>query len=222
MKMARSMGVIFDMDGVLVDSARAHFKSWRLLAEECGTTVTDEQFSATFGRHNGDIIPFLFGAVSGARLSELADRKETIYRDLIRAAPPLVEGAAGLLDGLHASGVRLAVGSSGPPANIRLVLEALGAIDKIDVIVSGDDVERGKPDPEVFRLACDQLDLPATDCVVIEDAPVGIQAARAAGAKTVAVLIYHPVEAFDGPDKTVRSLGELDVGALISLVDRQD
>ena len=84
-----TIGVIFDMDGVLVDSAAAHFQSWRRLGRQQGIQVTQDQFSATFGRQNRDIIPLLFGGVSEPVLRELADQKERIYRDLIRANPQM-------------------------------------------------------------------------------------------------------------------------------------
>jgi len=202
-------GVIFDMDGVLVDSAEPHFKSWQLLAAENGGTVTREQFSSTFGRQNNDIIPMLFGAVDAARLRQLADRKEELYRELVRHDTPVLAGAVELVRALHDDGIRLAVGSSGPLANIELVLRAMGVRDCISVIVSGDDVTRGKPDPQVFSLACEGMGLPAANCAVIEDAPVGVQAARAAGAKAVAVLTYHPASSFEGADCVVERLADL-------------
>ena len=217
------IGVIFDMDGVLIDSARPHFESWRMLAAEQGTTVTEAQFGATFGRQNNDIIPLLFGAVDADDLARLADRKEALYRDLVREDPPLVPGASALLAGLSAAGAQLAIGSSGPMANIQLVVEALGAQEWIRSIVSGDDVTRGKPDPQVFEMAARRLSLPPGRCVVIEDAPVGIQAAKAAGAKAIAVLLCHPADAFDrngahAPDLIVPRLTDLTTEQVLEMV----
>jgi beta-phosphoglucomutase family hydrolase len=214
----RDIGVIFDMDGVLVDSAAPHRESWKRLAAEIGGRITDEQFTRTFGRQNRDIIPILFGPVDEVRLCVLADRKETIYRDLVRTDPPIVPGVIELIRDLHGRGVRLAIGSSGPLANIRLVLEAMDVSELFTAIVSGDDVTRGKPDPQVFQLAAERLSLPPHRCVVIEDAPVGIQAAKAAGANAVAVALYHPPEVFDGADLTVSSIMELAADRVMSLV----
>ncbi|UCE58339.1 MAG: HAD family phosphatase [Phycisphaerales bacterium] len=211
------VGVIFDMDGVLIDSARPHFQSWAQLAEECGGSVTQDQFAATFGRQNRDIVPVLFGKVSETRMHELADRKEEIYRDLVRDAPPIVDGACELVRSLHAAGVLLAVGSSGPRPNIDLVLDAMGAKELISVIVSGDDVTRGKPDPQVFSLACGRLGISSNRCVVVEDAPAGVTAAHAAGIAAVAVLIHHPADAFEEVEGVVQSLSDLSVEKLVSL-----
>jgi len=208
------MGVIFDVDGVLIDSAEPHFRSWKQLAQENGATVTREQFSSTFGRQNRDIIPLLFGHVSQERQSELAERKEAIYRALIGERAPIVPGAVELARGLHEAGVALAVGSSGPSANIELVLAAMRIRELIRVVVTGDDVTRGKPDPQVFSLACRRLSLPPGCCVVVEDAPVGIEAAKSAGAKAVAVLMHHPGSAFPAADLMVDRLADLTVGML--------
>jgi len=214
-----NVGVIFDMDGVLVDSARPHLLSWQRLAEEIGGSVTEAHFTATFGRQNNDIVPELFGPVTDNRLRELGDRKEEIYRELIRDHPPIVTGAVELVRALRDAGVSLAVGSSGPMANVALVLDAMGVRDLIRVIVSGDDATRGKPDPEVFLLACAGLRLAPRRCVVVEDAPAGVAAARAAGARCVAVLRHHPAEAFDGADCIVPRLADLTVARLLGLVD---
>lgn len=218
MKTADQVGVVFDMDGVLVDSAQPHFRSWQLLAAENATTVTEEQFTATFGRQNKDIIPLLFGAVPAAQLARLSARKEEIYRDLIRAEPPIVRGARALVRALHGAGAALAVGSSGPRANIQLVLEALGATELMSAVVSGEEVTRGKPDPEVFTLACRRLGLTPRHCIVVEDAPVGVEAAVAAGAHAIAVLRHHPAEAFKGVDFAVEGLADLTVGRILALV----
>lgn len=216
----KPFGVIFDMDGVLVDSARPHLRSWQLLAEENGASVTPEQFASTFGQQNRDIIPALFGPVSDTRLTALADRKERLYRDLVRESPPIVDGAVSLVRSLHEAGACLAVGSSGPRANIDLVLTAMGVQNCIEVVVSDDDVTRGKPDPQVFALAVEQLGISPTHCVVIEDAPVGIAAARAAGTRCVAVLMHHPAESFSGADLIVPRLSDLSIDELVSLARR--
>ncbi|MBI4717378.1 MAG: HAD family phosphatase [Planctomycetes bacterium] len=214
------IGVIFDMDGVLVDSAEAHLRSWRQLAAEHGGSVTDQQFAATFGQQNSDIVPLLFGPVSPERLAALADRKEAIYRELVRDEPPVVAGAVELIRALDAAGAALAVGSSGPLANIELILRGMGVRSLIRHIVSGDDVTRGKPDPQVFRLACERLGLPPGACVVIEDAPVGVQAAHGAGAKAVAVLMHHPASAFPRADLVVPRLADLSAARLLALARR--
>lgn len=212
------VGVIFDMDGVLVDSARAHFQSWRALATENGLVVTEEEFAVTFGRQNRDIIPKIFGPVDDQRLSDLGDRKESLYRELVRDNVPVVPGAVELVQNLSSKGVHLAIGSSGPLPNLELVLDAMGVRELVKVIVSADDVTRGKPDPQVFSMACSRLGLPPSRCVVVEDAPAGVEAARRAGTRVVAVLMHHQAEAFDNPDCIVDRLADLCADQLVQMV----
>ncbi len=218
MVIQNKFGVIFDMDGVLVDSADAHLQSFQLLARENGKEVTKAQFATTFGRQNRDIIPILIGETDEAAVAVLADRKEAIYRDLVRDDMPVVEGAVALIEALHSRGAKLAVGSSGPLPNVELVLEAMGVSDMMHAIVSGDDVMRGKPHPDVFVQACRRLDLSPCHCIVIEDAPAGIAAAKAAGTYAVAVMIHYARDAFTGADMIVERLGDLSVDDLLSLI----
>lgn len=216
------IGVIFDMDGVLIDSAEAHLQSWCLLAQENDANITHDHFTQTFGRQNQDVIPILFGDVHDRRLRELADRKEALYRDLIRKDPPLVEGAASLIRSLSNRGARVAIGSSGPIENIRLVISALQVEGRITTIVSSNDVTRGKPDPQVFSMAAERLGVTTNRCVVIEDAPVGIQAARAAGMRSVGVLLYHTAEALGESDLQVTRLADLAAETVLRLVRERE
>lgn len=222
MRDRKPAGVIFDMDGVLVDSADAHFESWRRLGSELSKDVTREQFTRTFGRPNNAIIPILFDIDDEQEVQRLADRKEAIYRDLVRADPPIVDGAVRLVRKLHNAGARLAVGSSAPRENIDLILDAMNVTDLIEVVVSAGEVARGKPDPQVFSLACKRLRLAPGRCVVIEDAPAGVQAAKRAGCQCIAVAIHHGADALAGADTVVERLTELDVPAVLELADPGD
>lgn len=180
--------VIFDLDGVLVDSGPAHRESWKALGRELGIEVSDQAFASTFGRHNADIIPILFGSNHSAeQMRQLADRKEALYRELVADGPPAVEGAVELVEYYRVQGHRLAIASSTPRANVDLALRGLRLEHVFSVIVSGEDVARGKPDPEVFLKAARRLDVAPPKCLVIEDSLAGLAAARAAGMQTVAL-----------------------------------
>jgi beta-phosphoglucomutase len=217
MKPAHDIGIIFDMDGVLVDSARPHLESWRQLAREVGREVSEAQFHETFGRQNRDIIPLVFGETSEKGIQSLADRKEAIYRALIADEAPIIPGAVELVRQSAEQGARLAVGSSGPRANIDLVVGAMGVRDLLSVIVSGDDVRRGKPHPDVFLAAAERLKLPPHRCVVIEDAPAGVEAAHRAGMKCVAVMTYHAESALEPADLIVKELRQVMPSDLLRL-----
>lgn len=215
-------GVIFDMDGVLVDSFEPHRESWRVLARELGKPFTDEQFAATFGRTSREIIRMLFGgAYSDAEVKRLDDRKEACYRELIRGRIPEMPGAASLLRRLHGSRTRLAIGSSGPTANVRLVIEEMQLGGLLDAVVTGGDVQKGKPDPQVFSLAVEQLGLEPSSCVVVEDAPVGIKAAHRAGCAAVGLAGSHSAASLFAAEHVVSKLDEITDELLEAVIARR-
>jgi len=204
--------VIFDVDGVLVDSYAAHLRSWLELAKETGIAFAERDFALTFGRTSREILRQYWPASDEAAVRRLDHRKEAIYRELIRADFPAMAGAVALIDSLLAEGFALGVGSSGPPENVELVLEKLGKRGAFAAIITGDDVTRGKPDPQVFLLAADRIGIEPARCTVIEDAPAGIVAARAAGMKAIALLSTGRSQRdFAGVacDLVVSALGEL-------------
>jgi beta-phosphoglucomutase len=206
----QQLGVIFDMDGVLVDSYHAHFESWRAMYAELGRDYAEAAFAADFGRTSRDILRRTFGdELSDEQIREMDNRKEALYRDIIRRQFPAMPGASELIDALVNDGFLLAVGSSGPRENIALSLEGLGRGQNFAAVVTGTDVTRGKPDPQVFLLAAERMELAAGSCCVVEDAPHGIEAARRAGMKSVALTGTTSGEKLAQADLVVESLGQL-------------
>ena len=215
-------GVIFDVDGVLVDSYDAHFQSWRDILSESGLELTEEGFARTFGRTSREIIAQFWGdGVSAAESRAIDDRKEALYRDIVRRSFPAMAGAVELIDALRGAGLALAVGSSAPPENVALSLDGLARRHAFAAVVTGHDVTRGKPDPQVFLLAAQRLGIVPRCCVVIEDAQAGIRAAGAAGMASVALLGTATAEKLRdaGARLTVRSLRELSPALLGELID---
>jgi beta-phosphoglucomutase len=214
-------GVIFDMDGVLVDTARAHYTSWQVVAQKWGVPISWEKFHASFGQPNHQIVPLILGrSVSPEELREVDRVKEEAFRAIIGTQVKPMPGVLRLIGQLHEQGFRLAVGSSGPRENISLILKALGVACRFGCIVSGWDVERGKPAPDVFLKAAEGIGVPPARCLVIEDVPAGIQAARAAGMKCVAVASTHSAQMLGEADRVVDSLDAVsadDVAALLGI-----
>lgn len=202
------MFVLFDMDGVLVDSSDIHFRAWATLGEEIGTPHTREFFDQTFGMHNAQIFPLWIPDLPVEEARRLADRKEVLYRALARESLEPLPGVVDLLKDLRSENVKMAVGSSGPRANVALILELLGISSYFDFLSTGDDVSHGKPHPEVFLKAAAGLNAPASECVVIEDAPQGIEAARRAGMKVLAVTSSRPASELPA-DKVVDTLADV-------------
>ncbi len=217
-------GVIFDMDGVVVLTAEAHFQSWQDAAARHGVNVDYDKFIKTFGRTNPDIIRLWWGdAASPELIKGIADEKEAAFRDIIRHDVPLAPGCVALLEELRTAGFKLAVGSSAPPENIDLVLDAAGIRPYFSGVVDGSMVKRGKPAPDVFLMAAQTLGLEPSRCAVIEDAPAGIAAAVAAGACAVGVAATHPGEELQaaGAFYLAPALADLSAGIIREQIERR-
>lgn len=180
---------IFDMDGTLADSMPYHQKAWQTVLPELGVSVDqDDFFRWSAGLTNREIFPRLLGrGVAADELAALSETKESRYRELYRADMSTLPGVLPFLQRSIDAGYLRAVGSAAPPANLDLVLDGLNLRRYFQAIVGGADVTRGKPDPEIFLRAAERLGVAPADCVVFEDAPAGIEAARRAGMACVIV-----------------------------------
>jgi beta-phosphoglucomutase len=216
-------GVIWDVDGTLVDTAEMHFAAWQRMANEMGRPFTRADFAATFGRRNPEIIRFLFrNEFTDAEVQDIGERKETYYRSAAEDGVSLLPGVRDLLDGLHACGVRQAVGSSAPRGNLDLILRLTDSRRYFDAVVSMEDTQRGKPDPQVFLVAAEKLGVPPGRCIVLEDAVAGVEAAKAGGMKCVAVTFvgHHPAEKLKaaGADRVVKCFTEITPDDVLALL----
>ncbi|MBY0513407.1 MAG: HAD family phosphatase [Gemmataceae bacterium] len=216
--------IIWDVDGTLVDTAEQHFRAWERFAAEIGKPFTRADFAATFGMRNPEIIRKLFvPAADDARCRDLGERKEDLYRASVRdEGTKLLPGVARLLGAFAAAAWPQAVGSSAPPGNLDLLLGLTDTRRYFAAVVTGDDVTRGKPDPEVFLTAAAKLGVEPGWCVVFEDAPAGVEAARAGGMRCVAVTFvgHHSPEKLRaaGADLVVESLEQVTVEQVAALV----
>ncbi|MCA9244293.1 MAG: HAD family phosphatase [Phycisphaerales bacterium] len=215
-------GVIFDMDGVLVASGPAHAASWKMVAAEHGLSISDEEFTRTFGRQSADIIRLLWTRdVTDEQVRAIDNRKEAIYRDLIHGMVPLTIGVRETLQHLHSAGMTLSVATSGPLENVEVVVSEGRLAPFFATIVTRVDIARGKPEPDCFLLAAERCGLSPRECVVVEDAPVGVQAAVAAGMACIAFVSSNTPESLweAGATRVVERMSEITPGLVSELLE---
>jgi len=198
--------VLWDLDGVLLDSASLHFISWQRLFNNLGRGFSYGDFTTTFGLCNDAILRQNLGPLPREEIERLGFEKEELFRAKLRRKVVSLPGAVRLVKAVHARGRGQAVVSSAPRRNIDLALEGLGVAELFHAVVSDEDVEQGKPDPQGYLLAAEHLDVEPGECVVVEDAPGGVAAGRAGGMKVIGLASSHSTEDLDEADLVVTSL----------------
>ncbi|MEO8602016.1 MAG: HAD family phosphatase [bacterium] len=185
--------VLWDMDGTLVDSGELHFLAWQEILAGLGRSLDRDGFAATFGLRNDAVLRRLLDpAISDADIALFGNAKEERYRALVHQhGVSALPGAREWLARLAADGWRQAIASSGPRANTQAIIEALQLDGVFAAVIAAEDVTHGKPDPEPFLTAAAQVDTVPARCVVVEDAPPGIESGRRAGMPTIGVLSTH-------------------------------
>jgi HAD superfamily hydrolase (TIGR01509 family) len=216
---AAPRALIFDCDGVIADDEPLHLAAFqRALAPAGITIVRDAYYARYLGLNDREAVRLAFAdarvAASADRIAAVLRAKATLFLDLVRAGTPIYPGVIPFVRGAAAR-VPLAVASGALRHEIDLILVQAGIADCFTTIVSSEDVREGKPSPEGFLLALARLrasgpDVCAADCVVIEDSQPGVEAARRAGMRCVAITNSHPREALEAADLVVSSLAEVD------------
>jgi len=179
--------VIFDLDGVIVDSHPAHRRAWKVFFQSLGKNVSDEELLFVLeGQKREDILRHFLGDLSEQQVKYYGARKEALFKDCTLELKTM-PGVMSFLDQLEAGGVSIALASSASRARVEYILERLQLVRRFGVVVTGDDVARGKPDPTVFRAAARRLKVNPENVLVCEDAVCGVFAAKAAGMKCLAI-----------------------------------
>jgi beta-phosphoglucomutase family hydrolase len=214
-----SKALIWDLDGVIADTAPFHFLAWQRVAQDRGITLTETDFRQTFGKRNPEIIAEKFGPdIPSQDIESLATKKEELFRRIAKQSIKPFPGVLNLILALRAAAWKMAIASSTPAENIRLIVQSLDIAGLFDTIVADKDVSRGKPEPDGFLLAADRLAVAPANCVVIEDAIAGVQAAKNAGMKCIAVTNTHSAERLWEADRVVDSLEAISVETLEALI----
>jgi len=211
-------GVLWDMDGVLVDTGEFHFETWLQVLSEYRVHFSREIFKDIFGMNNFDTLSHLLGEPpTSEQVAEIAGRKEEAFRQAIRGRMMPMPGVVQWLRRLSVWGVRQAIASSAPSANIDLLVDELGIRNRFDAIVSGKELP-GKPDPAVFIEAARRISVLPKNCVVIEDSVAGVEAAKRGGMKCIAVTTTTPAIGLSNADIIVDRLDSLSPEVFIRLL----
>ncbi|MBS9525094.1 HAD family phosphatase [Litoribacter alkaliphilus] len=182
-------GVIFDMDGVILNNHQFHVDAWKQFIADHGKTITDEEFSANFnGRTTGQALKYLFPDITSEEIETLKEEKESLYRNLILPTLKETEGLTDFLKQLKEKGYKTAVATSAYPANVEFTLSKLGLHSYFDSILDETFVKHGKPDPEIYSKTIAALGLEPGECVVFEDSFSGIESGQRAGTEVIGVV----------------------------------
>jgi beta-phosphoglucomutase family hydrolase len=189
---ADARGVIFDMDGVLIDSGAHHRAAWAALLEDEGVPCTDTAWRLTIGRPAEEAAALILGrTLAPEEARRLAERKRAHYTRLVARGVQAIPGVSAFVAELERLGVKRAVATSATRSDVQRLLDELGLRERFDVVVAADDVRWGKPNPEVYLRAAEGLALRTSECLVFEDALVGVHAARNAGMRVIGVTTAH-------------------------------
>ena len=219
--MPESKAVIWDMDGVIASTAPYHFKAWQEVFQKRGIDFTEKQFSRHFGQRNDSIIKEAMGeGVSPEEMEAIADEKEKSFRRRIGQDVKALPGVIELMNSIPQHGFKIALASSAPMENIDFITRSLGINSLFQSIITGHEVPRGKPSPDVFLLAAERLGAKPANCIVIEDSVAGVTAAKTAGMFCLAVTNTHPKECLSEADLIVDSLATIDVHDLENILNR--
>ena len=207
------MEIIFDMDGVLINSNAAHLASWKKIAAQDGVSFSDEVFWKTFGMTSEYIVEKYWGntTLTTKQISAIVDRKETAFRESVKEFVQPIEGSVDFVRFLLKKGYKMAVGSSAPRVNVEYVLDWLEIRDCFnECVVAGDEVKQGKPAPDIFLTAAKKLNTTAENCVVIDDSRSGVNAGKNAGITTIGFFSAgHSQDEYENADYVVRSFEEI-------------
>jgi beta-phosphoglucomutase family hydrolase len=196
LKKFETAAVIFDLDGTLIDNNSFHLKSWIEYLKNIGRNISEEEYNLNFnGRTNKDVIQYVFNReMTEEEILKYSLEKEAVYRKIYQQFIKPINGLIQFLDILKSKKIPMAIATSGIQPNIDFMFENIPIKEYFQTVVNSSHILKGKPDPEIYLKAASLLGIPPENCLVFEDAVVGIKSAKAAGMKVIAVATTHPKE----------------------------
>jgi beta-phosphoglucomutase family hydrolase len=209
-------GVIFDMDGVIMDSNTYHEKAWAEFCRLYHIELDEEEFhNHVYGRIARDTLEYIFKKdLTREEIDHLVQKKENIYREIYTPQIRPLEGLMDFLNELRNKGVRMALATSAPPDNVTFTFRHIPIRSYFGVVLDGDSVKQGKPDPEIYIQAIYNLKLSPGQCFIFEDSLAGIQAGIAAGARVIGVTTTHRADEMSGVIKAISNFKEISYSGL--------
>lgn len=211
--------ILWDMDGVLVDTGEYHYNAWKETFDELDVPFSWEQFRATFGMNNAGILEIIYGEkLPFEQERQISEHKEELFRAAVKGNAQLLPGIEEALKNFSAWNLKQAIASSAPPKNIEVLVQELRIGKYFNAVVSAYEMP-GKPDPAVFLKAAQQLGVEPEHCIVIEDAVSGVEAAKNAGMKCIAVTTTNVADSLSKADLILDSLAALKNDSIFELMD---
>ncbi len=212
------IGLIFDMDGVIVDNAWYHALAWIKFAEKYGIVLSEEEVKSRFGSINEDILRALFKRdIMPVEIERMAIEKEEIYRNVYRENVEEVAGLTNFLKGLDMNNFVIGVATSAPPKNVEFILGATYLNRFFDIVTDESEIKYGKPHPEIFLKTAEKMGINPEDCIVFEDSFHGIEAGNRAGMKVIGLGTTHPKESLNSTILNIDDFSSLDNEMIINL-----
>ncbi|NMC47658.1 MAG: HAD family phosphatase [Chloroflexi bacterium] len=216
-----TVGIIWDMDGVLVDTADAHFHAWQQALSPYKVDFTRQYFDDTFGINNDSLLSEIFGEkLDRSTLEAISRQKEEIYRNTLKKDFKLYQGVIEILKDCQAVGFKQAIASSAPVENIATVMQLSTLRPYFDQIISTAKMA-SKRNPEAYLAAATALKLRPANCLVIEDSILGIEGAKKAGMKCVAIASTHPPEKLARADVVVGAVADLTIATISTILNKR-
>lgn len=215
--------VIFDLDGTLIDNNSFHLKAWQAFYKKRNRSLTEAEYKQHFnGKTNVDVLAHVFkDPLSPAENDTYTNEKEGLYREIYEPHIEPVKGLLNLLQGIHIAGIPLAIATSGIKVNIDYMFEHVAIRHYFKEVIYSKDIKRGKPDPEIYFVTAKKLNVPTESCIVFEDSVAGIQSAKAAGMKVIAITTTHTPEELHLADKLIRDYDEISINDIYELLKQE-